>query len=145
MQRILQTTATLFCLCFAAFGQSGAKKLSVEDLKWLGGCWESNRNNRIVEEVWMKPAAGMMLGLGRTTVNGKTAEFEFMRIHEESGEIVFTSKPSGQTETSFKLISANAEDLVFENPQHDFPQRVIYRKQADGSLLARIEGEMKGK
>jgi hypothetical protein len=28
---------------------------------------------------------------------------------------------------------------VFENLGHDFPQRVIYRKGADGKLTARIE------
>ena len=145
MQRITQTIATLFCICAIAFGQNGAKKPSIDDLKWLAGCWESSRGARLVEEVWMKPAGGSMMGMGRTTASGKTAQFEFMRIHEENGEIRFTAKPSGQPEASFKLISTNLEELIFENPQHDYPQRVIYRKQADGSLAARIEGQMNGK
>ena len=86
----------------------------------------------------------MMLGTGQTMKDGKTVEFEFMRIHEEKGETFFTAKPSGQPEASFKLISYKDGKVVFENPQHDFPQRVIYGKQPDGSLLARIEGEMNG-
>ncbi|MGH9802611.1 MAG: DUF6265 family protein, partial [Blastocatellia bacterium] len=104
-----------------------------------------NGEKRQVEEVWLKPKGGMMLGLGRTVVNGKATEYESMRIHEDKGEIYFTAKPSGQPEASFKLVSYADGKAVFENPQHDFPQRVIYGKQPDGSLLARIEGEMQGK
>jgi len=34
---------------------------------------------------------------------------------------------------------------VFENREHDFPQRVIYRRELDGSMHARIEGERDGR
>jgi len=34
--------------------------------------------------------------------------------------------------------------LIFENAAHDFPQRIIYRLNDDGSLLARIEGKRGG-
>lgn len=128
----------------APMNSSAQQKTTLEDLAWLAGCWENNRGNRQAEEVWLKPKGGMMLGLGRTIVNGKATEFESMRIHEDKGELFFTAKPSGQSESSFKLISYSDGKAVFENPQHDFPQRVIYSKQPDGSLLARIEGEMKG-
>ncbi len=123
------------------------QKFKLEDLSWLAGCWESNRAGRISEERWTTPKGGMMLGTGHTIKDDKTTEFEFMRIHEEKGDIFFTAKPSGQPEASFKLIAlTGGKDgkAVFENPQHDFPQRVIYGKQPDGSLLARIEGEMNG-
>ena len=87
-----------------------------------------------------------MLGISRTIANGKTVEFEFTRIHQEpSGEIFFTAKPSGQPEATFKMIKGSANEVIFENPQHDFPQRVIYRREGDGSLLGRIEGVSKGK
>lgn len=87
-----------------------------------------------------------MLGISRTVAEGKTVEFEFMQIREDaSGEILFIAKPSGQPEATFKLIKGSAREVIFENPQHDFPQRVIYRLQSDGSLLGRIEGVSKGK
>ena len=86
-----------------------------------------------------------MLGLSRTIAGGKTVEFEFMQIREETnGEIHFIAKPSGQPETTFKLIKGSAREVIFENPQHDFPQRVIYRLESDGSLVGRIEGVSKG-
>ncbi len=87
-----------------------------------------------------------MLGISRTIADGKTVEFEFMQIRQETnGEILFIAKPSGQPEATFKLIKGSDREVIFENPQHDFPQRVIYRLQSDGSLLGRIEGVSKGK
>ena len=87
-----------------------------------------------------------MLGLGRTVAEGKTVEFEFMQIRQEAnGSIFFIAKPSGQPEATFRLIRGSDREVIFENPQHDFPQRVIYRLQSDGSLLGRIEGVSRGK
>ena len=87
-----------------------------------------------------------MLGISRTVAEGKTVEFEFTQIRQEpSGQIVFIAKPSGQPEATFKMINGGTREVIFENRQHDFPQRVIYRLQDDGSLLGRIEGVSKGK
>lgn len=81
-----------------------------------------------------------MFGTGRTIVKGKTVEFEYMQIRqEELGGIVFIAKPSGQTEASFKLVSASEREITFENPVHDFPKKVTYRLEKDGSLLATID------
>jgi hypothetical protein len=52
--------------------------------------------------------------------------------------------PSGQTMLGMSRTVANGK-AVFENPQHDFPQRIIYRLEKDGSLAAAIEGMSKGK
>jgi len=97
-------------------------------------------------EHWMKPDGGTMLGMNRTVTNGKTAAWEFMRIvQEEEGDVFFIALPSGQKETRFTMIRSSAREAVFENPTHDFPQRVIYRLQENGSLLGRIEGTTQGK
>ena len=137
----------LVCLSLSStltFAQE--KTFTINDLAWLKGCWSSNRNGRETTEHWMKPAGGTMLGISRTVAEGKTVEFEFMQIRQEANdEIFFVAKPSGQLEATFKLIKGSANEAIFENPQHDFPQRVIYRLQGDGSLLGRIEGVSKGK
>lgn len=87
-----------------------------------------------------------MLGISRTIAEGKTVEFEFMQIRQETGgNILFIAKPSGQPETTFKLVKGSAREVIFENPQHDFPQRVIYRLESADSLVGRIEGVSKGK
>jgi Domain of unknown function (DUF6265) len=137
----------LLCLLLSpglALGQD--RTLTIDDLAWLKGCWSSNRDGRTITEHWLKPAGGTMLGISRTVADGKTVEFEFMQIRQEAGGgLLFIAKPSGQPEATFKLIKGGAREVIFENPQHDFPQRVIYRLQSDGSLLGRIEGVSKGK
>ncbi len=145
MKTFLKLTFVLTVLALLVPGSGNAQqKITLDDLAWLAGCWENSRAGRIGEERWTKPKGGTMLGTGQTIKDGKTVEFEFMRIHEDKGEIFFTAKPSGQSETTFKLISNTDGKAIFENPQHDFPTRVIYGKQPDGSLLARIEGVMNG-
>jgi hypothetical protein len=120
-------------------------KPTVNDLSWLSGCWESNRSGREISEQWMKPAGGTMLGMARTVANGKTVEYEFVQIRaEKDGAIYYVAKPSGQSEAAFKLIKLQNREAIFENPEHDFPQRIVYRLEPDGSLFARIEGTVKG-
>ncbi len=143
--RNLVKYSLLLCLMACCPSQAQERRPSLNDLAWLAGCWEGKGSKRVREEYWTMAAGGSMFGIGRAISDGRTTEFEFMRIHEEKGDVLYTSKPSGQPEASFKLIRANGNEAVFENPQHDFPQRVIYRKQSDGTLLARIEGERNGK
>lgn len=125
--------------------QAQSPKVSIGDLAWLAGCWEANLRGREVSEQWMKPGGGIMLGMARTVSQGKAAEFEFTQIREDKdGAIFYVAKPSGQAEASFKLIKLENKGVVFENPEHDFPQRIIYRLQPDGSLFARVEATVKG-
>ena len=91
------------------------------------------------------PAGKMMLGMARTVAGGKTAAFEQMRIEEVDGRLIFTAVPSGQGEASFTAIELTDSKVTFENLKHDFPNRVIYRKQPDGSVIARIEGNQEDK
>jgi hypothetical protein len=68
-------------------------------------------------------------------------EYEFTLLRQEAnGDILYVASPSKQTETAFKLTSLRDGEAVFENPEHDFPKKVIYARQPDGSLLAAIEG-----
>lgn len=144
MNTILRTLLLLLVTTLAVAAHES--KPTVSDLGWLSGCWESSRNGREIVEQWMKPAGGMMLGMGRTVANGKTLEYEFVQIREDKdGAIYYVARPSGQSEAAFKLVKLEGRMAVFENPGHDFPQRIIYRIQPDGSLLARIEGVSKGK
>ncbi|HEV3409146.1 MAG TPA: DUF6265 family protein [Chthoniobacterales bacterium] len=122
-----------------------ASAVSIEELGWLSGCWQSDGDNRQVREQWMKPAGNMMLGMSHTVANGKTREYEFIRIvQEENGDVFFVANPSGQKEARFKLMIVTEREARFENPEHDFPQRIIYRRDGD-SLVGRIEGVSKGK
>ena len=117
---------------------------SIGDLDWMAGCWVGGEGDRRVEEQWMAPAGGTMLGMSRTVAGGKTRAYEFMRIEEADGRLVFVARPSGQEGVSFPSLTVSRERVVFENAAHDFPQRVIYVRQNDDGLRGRIEGEADG-
>jgi hypothetical protein len=113
-------------------------------LSWLAGCWRQESPSRVVEEMWMAPAGDGMLGAGRTVARGRIVDHEFLQIRAQNGRLVYIAKPAGQPEATFTASTVGEKEVVFENPAHDFPQRVIYRLRDDGSLLARIEGKEKG-
>jgi hypothetical protein len=111
----------------------------------LAGCWVSVRDKREYREHWMRPAGGMMVGMVRQIRDGKANSYEAMHIELDSdGMPVFVAQPKGQAETRFRLKEHTSEQIVFENPKHDFPQRIVYRP-TNTTLDARIESEKEGK
>lgn len=121
-------------------GKDSSTLTGLEQARWLAGCWELKRGNRTGFEMWMPPAGGIMMGASRTVANGQVVEWERLLLSEKDGHLVYTSLPSGQTETSFTSTAITDSSFTVENLQHDFPQRIIYRKQGADSLIARIEG-----
>jgi hypothetical protein len=113
----------------------------IEKLAWLAGHWRMEQAGRVVEEQWMAPAAGSMLGMSRTVAKGRVTGHEFMQIRVgPGGDIFFVAQPSGQKEATFQHTALAEREVVFENPNHDFPQKITYTLKPDGSLLAVIEG-----
>jgi len=128
-------------LAASAHAQAPAAKATLQDFAWLAGHWRIEEADRLVDEQWMAPAGGLMMGMARNVQGGKVREYEFTLLRQEAnGDIFYVASPSKQTETSFKLTSLRGGAAVFENPGHDFPKKVIYARQPDGSLLAAIEG-----
>jgi len=114
---------------------------AITRLAWLAGGWRMEQGGRVVDELWMAPAAGVMLGMGRTLTKGRVVEHEFLQIREGPGGMLFyVAQPSGQKEAAFQLASLTDTEAVFENPQHDFPQKISYSLRPDGALLAVLEG-----
>ena len=87
-----------------------------------------------------------MIAVSRTVRNSKTIAYEYLRI-EETGEksLALFASPSGQNTARFDMVSLTENEVIFENPEHDFPQRIIYRLNDEGGLLGRIEGQSGGR
>lgn len=118
---------------------------SVEELAWLAGCWVSIGAEAGSGEQWMAPAGGTLLGVARTVKGSTTVAHEFLQIRESAGGgLEYIADPSGQNEAIFSLVRLSESEVIFENPNHDFPQRIIYRLAGE-TLLGRIEGQLEGK
>ena len=111
---------------------------TLADLAWISGDWQSAPGGRRqVEEHWTSAAGGSMMGVSRTVAGDKTVEFEYLRIEQRADGIFYVAHPKARCPgTDFKLTRASATEAVFENPQHDFPKRIVYRKTGDDGLTA---------
>jgi hypothetical protein len=133
---ILVLSSTLVAAACAA---APAADSSPRAFPWLSGHWCSQSETQLIEEYWLPPEGSLALGVGRTVKAGKTATFEFMRIETRDGVTHYLAMHDGLPAVAFKLTASGADWARFENPQHDFPTRVEYRRTSAG-LHAEIAG-----
>lgn len=119
-----------------------AQPVSLSPLVWLAGCWRRESASRVVEEQWMAPAGGVILGMSRTVAKAddKLVEFEQVRMEARGDRVVYVASPSRQETAEFTAVAYDDSSIVFENREHDFPQRIGYRRVGADSLAAWIEG-----
>ncbi len=111
---------------------------TMADMEWLTGAWVGTMGSSSIEERWSPPLGGAMLGVSRTVKRGSMVAFEYLRVVERDGGLVYVAQPGGSSPTEFVLTELDATRAVFENPRHDSPQRIVYELSADGSLTASI-------
>jgi hypothetical protein len=139
----------LLALMVGCSAKEGQLRLVGEDpqldvLGWLSGSWTGVVDGARVEEHWSVPAGGSMLGMNRTVVGGRTVFFEYLRIEAHDESIVYLASPRGRyPPTPFTMAGMGERQVSFENPEHDFPQRIVYAREGE-SLHARIEGTQDG-
>ena len=114
-------------------------RVTVADLAWMSGRWENEgRDDSLTEEVWSEPRGGIMLGYSRSGTGERTREFEFLRIQADGdGVPTYYAQPEGRPPVAFRLTAHDTTSATFERPQHDFPQRIVYRRSGD-TLVATI-------
>jgi hypothetical protein len=71
--------------------------------------------------------------------------FEFFRVATTAEGAFYFASPHAAPPTPFRLVEMDTHRVVFENKEHDFPQRVLYWLDDAGALHARIEGDLNGK
>lgn len=119
----------LTVLTLVLLTSSSLQPPKLTDLSWIAGDWQTKTGRGFVEEHWTKAAGGSMIGMSRRVVGEKTVSFEYLRIEERTDGIYYVAHPDASCPgTDFKLTRATAAEAVFENPEHDFPKRIIYRK-----------------
>jgi Domain of unknown function (DUF6265) len=122
-----------------------APPADVTAVAWMAGSWQGSEGGVEMEEVWLPPKGGAMLGLHRDVAKGRMVSFEFLRIEADKDGLVYLAQPGGKPATAFRLVESTKARVVFSNPTHDFPQRILYWLADDGRLHARIEGAQGGK
>jgi hypothetical protein len=118
---------------------------TLEDLHWMRGCWRTDapreaERGAVVTEVWSAPPMPAMLGYSYTIGEGEVQGWEQTRIEMINGWPHFIAMPNGGAPVRFRLREDDTPNLArFDNPEHDFPQTVEYRRDGD-RLVATISG-----
>jgi len=140
----MRPLVTLAFLMMAIAPARAGVATGTSSLAWMAGSWGGMKDGVEMEEVWLPPKGGTLMALHRNVREGKTISFELLRIEEAPTGLVYLASPQGRPATPFPAVETGERRIVFENPSHDFPRRILYWLGDDGALHARIEGTIKG-
>jgi Domain of unknown function (DUF6265) len=142
--RIIERMRIIVACCLAVSAQP-LIAASIDDVRWISGCWVAERDDPGSVEMWMAPGGARVLGMSRTVRSGRTVAHEFMQIVDSGDGLTFIAMPSSKPSASFQAIKIEPRRVTFENPGKDFPQRVSYESPDDATLVGRIEGMHDGR
>ena len=120
-------------------GQTPA--VGMDAIEFMVGCWAEQPNGDSgLREMYAPPAPNLMTGLSQFWREGRVVDFEFHRIDASPDGPVLTPHPRGVASVQFEPAEIGADRIVWQNLEHDFPQRISYTRVGADTLVARIEG-----
>lgn len=139
----------LLCMAIALLATASfATAQHASQLQWLVGSWHMPTRNGIIIEQWSLQADSSYKGFSYSKkANGDSVLLEEVIIKQEQGQWYYIPTVQGQNNhqpVRFALIYVGREEFICENPAHDFPQRIAYRRTGN-RLWASIEGRKNGR
>lgn len=115
---------------------------------WFLGRWENNSSEGNLSETWQKENDSTFQGASYFVIGKDTVFAESVKLWQKGNQLIYEVTVPGQNGSrpvEFAMTSSNGKQIVFENPQHDFPNKITYTKVANDSLVAEISGNKNGK
>jgi len=132
----LSTALAGLCLLFISSAQDAGKapahSFDTQKLAWLAGTWEIKEGDKITEETWFPLKGSTMMGVSHTYNSTRTLFFEFLRIMVKKDLISYVPQPGGDPPVAFLMTELDDKVAVFENAEHDHPQRIRYERTENG-------------
>lgn len=128
--------------------QNSNKNDKIKLSNWLIGKWENKTESGNLEETWTKVNDSTYKGESYFIKGKDTLHFESIVLQQNGEELFYNPTVKGQNNDKpvpFKLTTSTEKQLVFENPKHDYPQKIIYNQITKDSLVAEISGIQQGK
>ncbi|WP_125719128.1 DUF6265 family protein [Flavobacterium ustbae] len=124
-------------------------KSNIEKASWFIGEWGNKSEEGELTERWKKVNDSVYFGESYFVVGGKDTVFgEHVNLEDKNGKLSFTVTVPGQNDelpVTFEMTTSTDNQIVFENPKHDYPSKIVYNKVGNDSLVAEIFGMKKGK
>lgn len=112
-------------------------------IQLTGGTWVMKTKVSTTCEEWKKKNSSVLTAISYRIKGKDTAQLETVELVMKGNEINYiatTANDNDSKPVAFKLVETKGSKFTFSNPQHDFPQRVIYEFVNKDSLHAWIEG-----
>lgn len=144
---LIVATAWLAAAVAAAPSAEAADCGALESLRWLLGDWRADGGKTSFHESWreLDPQTFSGTGIERANPDGTVKGAEDLRLVAMGGEVFYVSKVSHNAlPVAFRLSSCADGLFVFENPAHDFPRRLEYRRGDDALTVRVSDGAERG-
>ncbi|MEI6347861.1 MAG: DUF6265 family protein [Bacteroidota bacterium] len=147
---ILFAATNLIVSCQSSSNQNSEKNNSkiIEKANWLIGVWENKSPEGIATEIWVKQNDTAYYGTSYFVIGKDTVSSETISLTQVGKDLFYIPTVKNQNNgkaVKFTLTTLSDNQLVFENPKHDFPQKISYKKISNDSLVAEISGILNGK
>jgi len=138
------------CVLFLSCQPTSDKKFEqLEKMNWLVGQWKNKMPEGILTETWTKTNDSTFSGTSYFIINkNDTVHSETILLIQLKNELIYSPTVKGQNDdksVDFILTSDVENSFVFENPKHDYPKKIVYKKVAENGLITTISGIEQGK
>ncbi len=121
----------------------------LQKAKWLLGDWEKTDSLGTLKEIWVIKDDSTFVGQSYYIQNKKdTLHNEQIELIQDGEHLIYSATVKGEnndTAIPFQMTKDEDSLLVFENPKHDYPQKIKYKLFKNNSLVATVSGKQKGK
>ncbi|WP_281226406.1 DUF6265 family protein [Flavobacterium aquiphilum] len=144
-----KTTLLLLLLAIVSCKNPEAtEKDQIKTANWLLGKWESKIDDGDLSESWEQLNDSTFQAKSFFIKGKDTLHFESITLQQKGEQLFYSATVKGQNDdksVAFRLTNKTAKQLVFENPKHDYPQKITYTQINKDSLVASISGVQLGK
>jgi hypothetical protein len=140
---LIRAIGMLFCFYFFSCNY---KKTTISDFSWLEGKWVGSTNGLNLFEVWLPAKDFTLKGIAGGHRGADTVFFETIKIEQRGADFFYVARRvNNKQPVDFKFVGYKKDSIVFENSNHDFPQRIVYFRLSDNAFYACIDGMDAGK
>lgn len=151
MKHLLQLFIVLLVACQPKAKPNSTETSNYKELQkvhWLKGTWQRQSAQGILTESWQQLDDSTFIGKSFFVSNGDTLSSESIRLQQRNGKLHYIPTVADQNEGKpvvFTFTNLTDSSVTFENPKHDFPQKIEYQLNAPDSLIAEVSAVVEGK
>lgn len=152
MKHLLQLFIVLLVSCQPKAKPNSTETSNYKELQkvhWLKGTWQQQSAKGILTESWQQLDDSTFVGRSFFVSNGDTVSSETIRLEQRNEKLYYIPVVADQNEGQPVVFTKTTQEdsrIIFENPEHDFPQKIEYSFQKPDSLIAEVSsvsGELK--